>query len=250
MSASAFLCEGIIRSPCSAAYWGPKWRTTSANSIFPFGGQTRGSTMAWPPSLEEAIGGLMKEVTELIPQRIGEVSVDFGGSQARVSEQDLDDADIDAALEHVRGKAVTQRVRSEIGAEATGVTRLGECGPRGCIGEMGRRSPAGKEPPLAAVGFPDLTEHLEDRFGQRENSFLISLADDVQNHLPGVDCGDGERHRLGNAQAIGVDKREAGPIKGHLERGDQAAAIGVTADVGQPLLARPADSFFVNSGQS
>ena len=206
--------------------------------------------MAGPPSLEEAIGGLTEEVTELIPQRLGEVGVDLGGSQARVSEQDLDDADIHATLEHVRGEAVTQRVRSEIRAEATGVARLDERGPCGRIGEMGRRSPAGKEPPLAAVGFPDLAEHLEDRFGQRENPLLVSLADDVQNHLPGVDRGDGERNRLGNAQAVGVDEREAGPIQGHLERGDQAAAIRVTADVGQPLPAWLADFFFVNRGQS
>jgi hypothetical protein len=76
--------------------------------MFLFVGQTRGSTMARPPSLEEAIGGLTEEMTELIPQRIGEVGIDLGGSQARVSEQDLDDADIDAPLEHVRGEAVTQ----------------------------------------------------------------------------------------------------------------------------------------------
>src|SRR5271156_6950463 len=110
----------------------------SANSIFPLGRQTRGSTMARPPSLEEAIGGLTEEMTELIPQRIGEVGIDLGGSQARVSEQDLDDADIHATLEHVSGEAVTQRVRSEIRAEATGVARLDERGPSGCIGEMGR----------------------------------------------------------------------------------------------------------------
>ena len=116
--------------------------------------------------------------------------------------------------------------------------------------QVGRRSPAGKEPPPAAVGFPDLAEHLEDRFGQRENPLLVSLADDVQDHLPGVDRGDGERDRLGNAQAISVDEREAGPIQGHLQRGDQAAAIRVTADVGQPLPAWLADFFFVNRGQS
>jgi hypothetical protein len=63
--------------------------------------------MAGPPSLEEAIGGLAEEMTELIPQRIAQVGVDLGGSQTRVSEQDRDDADIDAPLEHVRGKAVT-----------------------------------------------------------------------------------------------------------------------------------------------
>jgi hypothetical protein len=206
--------------------------------------------MARPPSLEEAVGRLIEEVTELIPQRIGEVGVDLGGSQARVPEQDLDDADIDAPLEHVRGEAVTQRVRSEIRVKATGVTRLEERGPRTRIGEMGCRAPAGKEPSPAAVGFPDLTQHLEYWFGQRENPLLVSLADDVQNHLPGVDRGDGERHRLGNAQAVSVDDREASPIQGHLERGDQAATIGVAADVGQPLLARLADSFFVNRGQS
>src|ERR1700677_2614565 len=110
MSESAFLCEGIIRSPCSARYWGPNWRTTSANSIFPFEGQTRGSAMAGPPSLEDAVGGLTEEVTELVPQRLGQVGIDLGGSQARVSEQDLDDADIDAPLEHMRGKAVRWRV--------------------------------------------------------------------------------------------------------------------------------------------
>ena len=55
----------------------------------------------------------------------------------------------------------------------------------------------------------------------------------MQNHLPGVDRGDGERDRLGNAQAVRIDDREAGPIQGHLERGDQAAAILIGADVGQ-----------------
>jgi len=185
----------------------------------------------------------------LVPQRLGEVGIDLGGSQARVSEQDLDDADIHAPLEHVSGKAVTERVRSEIRVEATGVACLDERGPRGCIGQVGRRSPAGKEPLSVAVGFPDLAEHLEDRFGQRENPFLVPLADYVQNHLLGVDRGDGKRNRLGNAQAVSVDEGEAGPIQGHLQRGDQAAAIRVTADLGQPLPAWLADFFFVNSGQ-
>ena len=100
------------------------------------------------------------------------------------------------------------------------------------------------------MGFRDLAEHLEDRFGQRENPLLVSLADDAQDHLPGVNCGDGERDRLGTAQAVGVDEREAGPIPRHLERGDQAAAIRVTAVVRQPLPAWLADFFLVNRGHS
>ena len=53
---------------------------------------------------------------------------------------------------------------------------------------------------------PDLAEHLEDRFGQRENTFLVSLADDAQDHLLRVDRGNGQRDRLGDSQAIGVDE--------------------------------------------
>src|SRR5208283_5974 len=118
MSDSALLCEGIIRWPYWEVYWGPNWRTTSANSTSAFGGQTLRSTMAGPPSLEEAVGGLAQQFAELVPQRLGQV---------------------------------------------------------------GRQSPAGKEPPSAAVGLPDLAEHLEDRFGQRKNTLLVSHADEAQH---------------------------------------------------------------------
>ncbi len=68
-------------------------------------------------------------------------------------EKDLDDPDVYTPLEHVRGEAMTQRVRSEIGVEAAGVPRLDKCGPCGRIRQVGGQPPAGKEPPLAAVGF-------------------------------------------------------------------------------------------------
>ncbi len=167
-----------------------------------------------------------------------------------MAEQDLDDPDVHAPLEHVRGEAVTQRVRPEIGVKAAGIPRLDECGPCGRIGQVGCQSPAGKEPLPAAVGFPDLTEHLEDRFGQRQNTLLVPLADDAQDHLLRIDRGNGQRDRLGDPQAIGVDERETAAIDGLFECGDQAAAVLVTADVGQPLPAWLADFFLVNRGQS
>src|SRR5208282_3414069 len=82
---------------------------------------TRGSTMAGPPSLEEAVGGLAQQGAELVPQRLGQVGVDLRGAQARMAEQDLDDPDVHAPLEHVRGEAVTQRVRPEIGVKALSI---------------------------------------------------------------------------------------------------------------------------------
>ena len=160
ISESAFFCEGIILSPYWATYWGPNWRTMSAKSTLALGGQMLGSTTAGPPSLEEAVGGLEQQLAELVAQRVSEMGIDHGGSQAGVSEQHLDDADIHAPLEHVCGEAVTQRVRSEIRVKAAGVARLDERGACGRIGQVGHRSPAGKEPPPAVVGFPDLAEHL------------------------------------------------------------------------------------------
>ena len=112
MSESALFCEGIIRWPYWEVYRGPNRRTTSANSTSACGGQTLGSTMAGPPSLEEAVGGLTQEETELVPQRLGQMGVDLGGSQARMAEQDLDEPDVHAALEQVSGEAMTQRLNT------------------------------------------------------------------------------------------------------------------------------------------
>ena len=67
MSESALFCEGIIRGPYRDVYWGPNCRTTSANSTSALGEQTQGSTMTGPPSLEEAVGGLVQQVAELVP---------------------------------------------------------------------------------------------------------------------------------------------------------------------------------------
>src|ERR1017187_1030123 len=101
MSESALFCEGIIRWPYWDVNWGPNRRTTSANSTRAFGGQTLGSTMAGPPSLEEALGGLAQQFAELVPQRLCQVGVDLRGSQARNAGQDLDDADGHPPLGHV-----------------------------------------------------------------------------------------------------------------------------------------------------
>ena len=71
-----------------------------------------------------------------------------------------------------------------------------------------------------------------------------------EHHLLRVDRGDGQGDRLVDPQAVGVDERETAAVDGLVQGGDQAAAIGIAADVGQPLLTRLADFFFVNSGQS
>src|SRR6516164_9533105 len=100
------------------------------------------------------------------------------------------------------------------------------------------------------MGFPDIAEHLEDRFGQRQDPLLVSLADDPQKHLLRVDRSDGETDSLVDPQAISVDDRKTAAKDGLFEGGNQAAAVLVTANVGEPLLAWFADFFLVNRGQS
>ena len=135
-----------------------------------------GINHGWASFLEEAVGGLAQQFAELVPQWLCQVGVDLRGSQTRMPEQDLDDADVHAPLEHVRSEAATQRVRPEIGVETAGMhacMNVARAAAR--IRQVGRHSPAGKEPLPAVVGFPDLAEHLEDRFGQRENALLFPL---------------------------------------------------------------------------
>ena len=61
---------------------------------------------------------------------------------------------------------------------------------------------------------------------------------------------DRQRDRLGDTQAIGIDERETTAIDGLFQCGDQATAVLVATDIGQPLPAWLADFFLVNRGQS
>jgi hypothetical protein len=64
--------------------------------------------MVGPPSLEETIGGLAEQLPKILTQRFAQVSVDLCRSYARMSEQNLDQANIHASLQHVRGEAVAK----------------------------------------------------------------------------------------------------------------------------------------------
>ena len=94
-------------------------------------------------------------------------------------------------LEHVRGKAVAQRVRPKIAVEAALASRPDEGATRGLVIHGSRSSNSGEEPLRAAVRLPDLPKHLENRLGQRQNPLLVPLADNAKSHRAGVDCRDG-----------------------------------------------------------
>ena len=108
----------------------------------------------------------------------------------------------------------------------------------------------GEEPPGVAVDLPDLAEHGQGRLGQRQGPLLVAFADDPQEHLLGIDGGDGQFDGFADPQAAGVDEGETAAVDRLADGGDQAAAVLVAADVGQALAKGLADFFLVNSGQS
>ena len=95
-----------------------------------------------------------------------------------------------------------------------------------------------------------MTEHRQQSFRQRQRPLFVALPDHAQNHLLRIDRRDGQSDRLVDSQSIGIDQREAAAIDRFFKRGNQAAAIFIATDVGQPLLTWLADFFLVSSRQS
>lgn len=167
-----------------------------------------------------------------------------------MSHEDLNQTDIHTPFEHPRGETVPERMGAKPLIEAASGAGFLE-GPSGAaFREMREDSPTGKEPMRAFVRLPDQAEHRQQSFRQRQRSLLIALPDHPQNHLPGIHGGHGERDRFRHSKTIGIHQREAAAINGLLQGPDQAAAIGIGADVRQPLAPGLANFFFVNNGQS
>jgi hypothetical protein len=95
---------------------------------------------------------------------------------------------------------------------------------------------------------PDLTQHLQHHFRQRESPFFVAFADYVQQQGLGVHRSNRERDRFPDPQPVGVNEREAAAINRVLQRGNQTPTIVIGADVGEPDVAWLAYFFLVNSG--
>ncbi len=165
-------------------------------------------------------------------------------------QQDLHEANVDTLFQEPGGKAVAKRGGCEVVIETARR-------PGPVEGLSGR--PAGKRTGAfsvdeelrgAAMDLPHLTENGERRFGQGQDSLFVAFADDPQEHLLGVDGGDGQGDGFTDPQAAGVDQGETAAVDRSSDRGDQAAAVFVTSDVRKALAIRLADFFFVSSGQS
>ena len=137
-----------------------------------------------------------------------------------MSQQNLDDADVHASLQQVRGEAVPKRVRTETMIEAALASGFDESRSCGAVTKRRDDRLTGKQPVLAAMGLPDLPQHVQHRLGQRESTFLVAFADHAQQQLLGVHRRDRELDRFSDPQPVGINEREAAAINGLVQRRD------------------------------
>ncbi len=83
-------------------------------------------------------------------------------------------------------------------------------------------------------------QHVEDRFGQRQHAFPVSLPDEAQHHPFRVDGRGGQCDRLADPQAVGVDDREAAAVEGQIIPGT-SKTLGACKNFGF-LMCSPLDS--------
>jgi len=86
-----------------------------------------------PPSLEETLGDLVEQSPQVFAQRFAEMGIDLGGSDTCMSQQNLDDSDVHAALQQVRGEAMPKRVRPETMIEAALASRFDKSSSCGAV---------------------------------------------------------------------------------------------------------------------
>src|SRR3546814_8033883 len=123
-----------------------------------------------------------------------------GGIEVGVSEQSLDDADVDAVLEQVGGKAVAQGVRPDALVDIGRLSRLDDdavelAGADRGRGTLPREEPAlRKQHALLPSGAPPVAQQQEQAFGQHGIAVASAFtALDTQQHALAVDIADLER---------------------------------------------------------
>jgi hypothetical protein len=162
---------------------------------------------------------------------------------ALVAEKYLYDAGVHLLFQEPGGVRVPQQMRRR----AANTTQIGELDGvgKGANQHAGadRTGPrvVGKQPALIAVLAPQEAQACVDRLRQRDQTFLVALADNPHHAV-----GDGGHFEVGgfrNAQAAGVDQAKAGAVDRIADIGQDAPDLDVGQRLGKPLLLRQPDLF-------
>jgi len=145
---------------------------------------------------------VLQRAHDLADRLGGDAGIERRGVELGVTEQHLDDANIDVLLEQVGGKAVSQGVQRDVlfdlrhlGSGVAGAIELAR-------GHRLRRIAARKQPTPGPRRPPPGAQQIEQARREHDVTVLAAFALlDANDHLLAVDVGDLERDHLGGAQA-------------------------------------------------
>jgi hypothetical protein len=96
---------------------------------------------------------------------------------------------------------------------------------------------------------PHPAQAVMDLLGDRDDPFLVALADDTQNTAGLVDGGNGQCGGLGNPQTAAIDQAEAATMDRITDGRENALDLGMGQRLRQTLLLGQSN-LFLNSAQS
>jgi hypothetical protein len=156
-----------------------------------------------------------------------------------MAEPKLDDAQINAGLEQMSGPGMAQGVHTRLLGHASGEACLLKCTPhtggcnrhRGSVRILPGTSSSRKEPDRIAMDEPVAAEQGEGARGQRDIAILKALAAAyLELQARAVDPADLKIDAFADAQATGVDGREAGVVRRVVELRENAPDLIDTED--------------------
>jgi len=184
-------------------------RESPARTASGWGFAFRDSLVALPAPAQDSGAG-MKLAVHLAQTLAGDVRVDFGGADARVAEQFLDDAQVGAVVEQVRGEAVPEHVRGNVAGDAGAPGAAFDPQPEGHGRErraargqkhVGRRA---RPHQLGPADLQIAVERFDGFAADGHNAFLVALADDVDEPRVQVQLLEAQVAQLRQTQARGI----------------------------------------------
>ena len=178
----------------------------------------------------------------------GQMRVDAGGGGRAVAQPLLDQAQVDAGFQQLRGPRMTQRVHGSALVKAA----IFERGVEGLLdAALGHRLSrlrqvdvvttfGGKEQHGIAMCLPVVAQQLQRAFGQRHVTIFRAFAVADVNHQAGaVDVGDLQISAFLQPQAAGVDGLETNLVARQSEARENLAHLFLAEDDRQFLFPAP-----------
>src|SRR5208282_4115523 len=189
----------------------------------------------YPPlqSRTEVLDELLDGRIEQGASRCRQMRVKGGGFGGVVSQHSLDQPQIDAGFQKMRGVRVAQSVNGDM---------LVQSKPWACffkdplnafpanMANFGFGTGRRKQPGHRAVSFPKTPEHSEDGRRQRHVTIPVALAANVEQQTLSIDIADLQLHALADAQPTRIDGGKKNAVKGSPKAAEQLADFFPTHD--------------------